>query len=75
MTAIYSKFSYRVELLPKIEALLAAGKRSLRAPAELPGARILSADESRQLSPRGDLWRSVNTPDQLQAAEAELHDR
>ncbi|MFM1873344.1 MAG: putative molybdenum cofactor guanylyltransferase [Planctomycetota bacterium] len=67
--------AYRIDLLPTIEALLAAGKRSLRALNEVPGARVLTAAESRQLSPRGDLWRSVNTPEQLLAAEAESHDR
>jgi molybdopterin-guanine dinucleotide biosynthesis protein A len=52
----------RLDALPDVERLLAAGERSLRSLAGLPRARILDAGLAAQLAPDGGLWRNANTP-------------
>ena len=60
----------RLEVLPAIEALLAAGKRAASVLADLPGARLLAASEWASADPDGLSFVGVNTPEELRRAES-----
>ncbi len=61
---------YRVGVLPHVAARLASGTRTLRALAELPGVRLLDADELRPFDAELLAWVNLNTLDELEAAMA-----
>lgn len=61
---------YRCDILPAIDALLAAGIDTPRTLAERVRTRILTADELRRCDPELRFLRRVNTPEEYQAALA-----
>lgn len=63
---------YRLDLLPQVKELLAAGERRARALVELPGIRTLSRDEVAQFDPELDFLRSIDTPEDYRKALAEV---
>lgn len=60
----------RLEALPALEALLAAGKRAATVLADLPGALQLAPAEWAAADPDGVSFLGVNTPEELARAEA-----
>lgn len=61
---------YRCDILPAIDALLAAGIDTPRTLAEKVQTRVLTEAELRRCDPELKFLRSVNTPDEYQAALA-----
>lgn len=61
---------YRVSVLDRVESLLAAGERSLRALLESLSAQTVDAEQLRQFDPRLASLRNVNSPEEYVAALA-----
>ncbi len=63
---------YRLRILAAARDLLAAGERTPRALARLPGARVLEQAQFDALDPTGRALRNLNTPADHEAALAEF---